>query len=74
MGFPRQEDWGELPFPPPGDLPDPEIGPTSPELAGGFFTVEPWGKPVHTFRAVYLFYPFPLASRSQIQTLLQVGM
>ena len=30
-----------LPFPPPGDLPDPGIGPTtlmSPALAGGFFT------------------------------------
>ena len=25
MGFPRQEYWSGLPFPPPGDLPDPEI-------------------------------------------------
>ena len=74
MGFPRQEYWNELPIPPPGDLLDPEIEPTSPELAGGFFTTEPPGKPIHTFRAVYLFYPFPLASRSQIQTLFQVGM
>ena len=24
MGFPRQQYWGWLPFPPPGDLPDPE--------------------------------------------------
>ena len=29
MGFPRQEYWSGLPFPPPGDLPDPEMGPTS---------------------------------------------
>ena len=29
MGFPRQEYWNELPIPPPGDLPDPEIEPTS---------------------------------------------
>ena len=40
MGFPRQEYWSGLPFPSPGDLPDPGIKPTSPTLAGGFFTVE----------------------------------
>ena len=34
MGFPRQEYWGGLPFPPPGDLPNPGIEPTSPALAG----------------------------------------
>ena len=28
-----------VPFPSPGDLPDPGIEPTSPALAGGFFTV-----------------------------------
>ena len=33
-----------LPFPPPGDLPDPRIEPVSPALAGGFFTTEPPGK------------------------------
>ena len=26
MGFPRQDSWSGLPFHPPGDLPDPEIG------------------------------------------------
>ena len=31
MGFPRQEYWNELPFPPPGDLPNPGIEFTSPE-------------------------------------------
>ena len=30
-----------MPFPPPGDLPDPGIEPTSPALAGRFFTTEP---------------------------------
>ena len=45
MGFPRQEYWSELPFTPAGDLPDPEIKPISPALAGGFFTTEPPGKP-----------------------------
>ena len=41
MGFSRQEYWSRLPFPTPGDLPDPGIKPTyltSPELAGRFFT------------------------------------
>ena len=41
MGFPRQEYRSGLPFPPPGDLPNPGIEPTSltsPALAGGFFT------------------------------------
>ena len=45
MGFSRQEYMSGLPFPPPGDLPDPGIEPTSPTLAGGFFTTEPPGKP-----------------------------
>ena len=30
MGFPTQEYWGGLPFPSPGDLPDPGIEPSSP--------------------------------------------
>ena len=41
MGFFRQEYWSGLPFPPPGDLPDPGIKPKSlmsPKLAGRFFT------------------------------------
>ena len=41
MGFSRQEYWSELPFPSPGDLPDPEIKPVtpvSPALVGRFFT------------------------------------
>jgi len=45
MGFLRQEYWSGLPFPSPGDLPDPGIKPASPALAGGFFTTEPPGKP-----------------------------
>ena len=42
MGFSRQEYGSGLPFPSPGDLPDPGIEPTSlasPALAGGFFTI-----------------------------------
>ena len=40
MGFSRQEYWSALPFPPPGDVSNPGIKPTSPALAGGFFTTE----------------------------------
>ena len=41
MGFPRQEYWSGLPFPSPGDLPNPGIEPASPALVEGFFTTEP---------------------------------
>ena len=45
MGFSRQEYWSGLPFPSPGDLPDPGIKPISPALAGRFFTTKPPGSP-----------------------------
>ena len=45
MGFPRQEYWSGLSFPPPGEIPDPRIEPASRALAGGFFTTQPPGKP-----------------------------
>ena len=44
-GISRQEYWSELPFPSPEDLSDSGIEPTSPALAGGFFTTEPLRKP-----------------------------
>ena len=37
-GFSRKQYWSGLPFPTPGDLPNPGIQPASPTLAGGFFT------------------------------------
>ena len=45
MGFSRQEYWSELPFPSPGDLPDPGIEPRSPTLQADALTSEPPGKP-----------------------------
>ena len=45
MGFFKQEDWSELPFPSPRDLSNPGIKPTSPVQKGGFFTADPPGKP-----------------------------
>ena len=38
MGFSRQEYWGGLPFPSPGDLPDPGIEPRSPALQADALT------------------------------------
>ena len=37
VGFSRQEFWSGLPFPPPGDLPDPGIELTSPALQADSF-------------------------------------
>ena len=45
MGFPRQEYWSGLPFPPPGDRPDSRIKPASPALAGRFCITESPDKP-----------------------------
>ena len=48
MGVSRQDYWSGMPCPSAGDLPDPGSeprSPASPALAGGFFTIEPPGKP-----------------------------
>ena len=45
MGFSRQEYWSGLPFPSPGDLPEPGIKPSSPSFEAGALTSEPPGKP-----------------------------
>ena len=44
MGFSSQEYWSGLPFPSPGDLPDPGIEPKSPVLQADALTSEPPGK------------------------------
>ena len=49
MGFSRQEYWSGLPWPSPGDLPDPGIEPRSLAslgLTGGFFTTRATWKPL----------------------------
>ena len=44
VGFSRQDYWSGLPFPSPGDLPDPGIEPRSPALQAHALTSEPPGK------------------------------
>ena len=66
MEFSRAEFWGGLPFPFPGGFPDPEIEPASPELAAGFFTTVPPGKPIYIYMCVcvcvcvYFFFLFQI--------------
>ena len=45
MGFSRQEYWSGVPFPSPGDLPDPGIEPGFPALETDALTSEPPEKP-----------------------------
>ena len=48
IGFSKEEDWSGLPFPPPGDLPDPEIEPTCVSCIDRFFTAESSGESCFT--------------------------
>ena len=50
MGFSRQEYWSGLPFPSPGDLPDPGIKPRSPALWADALLSEPPGANSQTLR------------------------
>ena len=63
MGISKQEYWSGLSCPPPGDLLDPEIEPTSlrsPTLAGRFFTTST------TWEALYNWWWYILKSLSKI--------
>ena len=55
MGFSRQEYWSGLPFPSPGDLPNPGIKPGSPALQADSLLSEPSGKPDGTIRETIKF-------------------
>ena len=48
MGFSRQAHWTWLPFPSPGDFPNPGIKPRSPSLQVDSLSAEPQGKPKNT--------------------------
>ena len=64
-GSHRQEHWIGLPFPSPGDLPDPGMetaSPVSPALAGGLFTTEPRGMPYSSIPLLKYGRPLTLVS------------
>ena len=46
VGFPRREYWSGLPFPSPGDLPNPGIKPVSPALQGDSLLLSHRGSPI----------------------------
>ena len=56
MGFSRQEYWSGLPFPSPGDLPNPGIEPRSPALQSDALTSELPGKQktIHIYNSLQL--------------------
>ena len=60
MEFSRQEYWSGLLCPPPGDLPNPGIEPTSPALAGKFFTAPPVKPCISLSKLYYLFRSWKL--------------
>ena len=55
MGFSRQEYWSGLPFPSPGDLPDPGIEPRSPALQADALTSEPkWATSSYSIQSLLI--------------------
>ena len=61
----RQEYWSGLPYPPPGDLPDPAIepiSPASPVLADGFFISMPPEKPHLSLLSLLIYLVLYLSS------------
>ena len=64
IGFSRQEYWSGLPFPSPGDLPDPGIKPRSPALQADPLPSEP---PVLSLSSVQLFMtPWTVAHQTPL--------
>ena len=63
LGFSRQEYWCGLAHPPPGDLPDPGIEPTSlmsPALAGRFLTTSTTWEALHKHTSILYCHAFVL--------------
>ena len=63
IGFSRQDYWSGMPFPSPGDLPNPGIKPGSPELQTDALLSEPLGKPqvISLSRALLFATPWTVA-------------
>ena len=66
MGFSRQDYWSGLPCPPPGDLPNPGIGPWSPTLQADSLPSELPGKPVRHWDTEYCSLGYTLGPCSSI--------
>ena len=64
--FSIQEFWSGLPFPSPGDLPNPGIEPGSPALQADSLPTEPPGKHKEIFYFHYLFLSFYLLSYEDV--------
>ena len=68
MGFFRQEYWIGLPFPSPGDLPDPSIEPASPALqADSLPILSCWESPSCFHIVYYIYYRIPLSTHTKEQ-------
>ena len=80
MGFSRQEYWSGLPFPSPGDLPDPGIEPKSLALQADSLLTELQGKPLSPVTGMGILanysHPFlsPIPPPSPGFILFQVGL
>ena len=78
MDFSRQECWSGLPFPSPGDLPDPGIEPRSPALPADSLPSEPPGKPLplsgwQLFPGMLMSYCFQSTSSKDHENILRWG-
>ena len=70
MGFSRQEHWSGLPFPSPGDLPNPGIEPGSSALEADALTSEPPGKQTFKWNSV----PKALSTLESTSQILNAGV
>ena len=68
MGFSRQEYWSGLPFPSPGDLPNPGIEPGSPALQTDALPSEPPGKQIETYQIIFFSSVSNLGEAKQLLT------
>ena len=74
MGFSRQQSWSGLPFPSPGDLPNPGIEPGSPTLQTDALPSEPPGKSLKHGRFIQIATALCAQSRQLCLTLQLYGL
>ena len=65
MGFPRQDSWSGLPFPSPGDFPNPGIKPASPAWHADSIA-EPPGETLSELYAIFIFSDYSVYSGERI--------